>query len=59
MSARADWSVRGRVVTTLHKAKEVRPLVEKCVTIAKRSLPHAEAAQEFDTDAERGSEQWR
>ena len=51
--------VKGRIVTTLHKAKEVRPLVEKCVTIAKRSLPHAEAAREFETDAERGSEQWR
>ena len=51
--------VKGRIITTLHKAKEVRPLVEKCVTIAKRSLPHAEAAREFETDAERGSEQWR
>ena len=30
--------VPGRIVTTLEKAKEVRPLVEKCVTIARRSL---------------------
>ncbi|MCB9875378.1 MAG: 50S ribosomal protein L17, partial [Planctomycetaceae bacterium] len=29
--------VKGRVTTTLHKAKEVRPLVEKCVTIARHS----------------------
>jgi len=29
---------RGRIVTTLQKAKEVRPLVEKCVTIAVKSL---------------------
>ena len=28
--------VKGRIVTTLHKAKEVRPLVEKCITIARR-----------------------
>ena len=30
--------VAGRIVTTLAKAKEVRPLVERCVTIAKRGL---------------------
>ena len=30
--------LRGRIVTTLQKAKEVRPLVEKCVTIAVKSL---------------------
>ncbi len=51
--------VNGRVVTTLHKAKEVRPLVERCITIARRSLPHSEAAREFESDAKRGSEQWK
>ena len=51
--------VKGRVTTTLHKAKEVRPLVEKCVTIARRSLKHQETAREFETDAERGSDQWK
>ena len=51
--------VKGRIVTTLHKAKEVRPLVEKCVTIARRSLRHQEAADQLETDAERGSDQWR
>jgi len=51
--------VKGRIVTTLHKAKEVRPLVEKCITIARRSLKHEEAAEEYATDAKRNSDQWR
>ena len=32
--------VRGRIVTTLQKAKEVRPLLERCITIARRAMPH-------------------
>ena len=51
--------VKGRVITTVEKAKEVRPLVERCITIARRSLQHTEAAQAFATDADRGTEQWR
>ena len=51
--------VKGRIVTTLHKAKEVRPLVEKCITIARKSLTAEKAAAEFATSAERGSEQWK
>jgi len=51
--------VKGRIVTTLHKAKEVRPLVEKCITIARRALPHEDAAAELDTSAERHSDAWR
>ena len=51
--------VKGRVVTTLHKAKEVRPLVERCITIARRSLAASEAARQFETDAERGTEAWK
>src|SRR6056297_3436832 len=54
--------VAGRITTTLHKAKEVRSRVEKCITIAKKSLKHAEEAEKYATSAERGSEeykQWR
>ena len=51
--------VKGRVVTTLQKAKEVRPLVEKCVTIARRSLAAQENARQYAVDAERGSDEWK
>ena len=37
--------VKGRIITTISKAKEVRPLVEKCITIARRALPALEEAQ--------------
>ena len=50
---------KGRVVTTIHKAKEVRPLVEKCITIAKKALPHEDNAEQFASTADRNSEEWR
>jgi large subunit ribosomal protein L17 len=51
--------VRGRIITTLAKAKEVRPLVEKCVTLAKRGVAAEGRAKEFGTAAERGSAEWK
>lgn len=51
--------VRGRIITTLQKAKEVRPLVERCITIARHALPHQEKADEMEPHAERNSDQWR
>ena len=50
---------KGRVVTTIQKAKEVKPLVEKCITIAKKAIPHEQAAEEFATDADRNTEAWK
>lgn len=52
-------AVRGRIITTLPKAKEVRPLVEKCITIARRALPAQEAASQFATSESRGSQAWK
>src|SRR3990172_4266899 len=51
--------IKGRIITTVTKAKEVRPLVEKCITIACKSLTAKEAAGEFGTDADRGTDQWK
>ena len=51
--------VKGRIVTTISKAKEVRPLVEKCITIARRSMAAAEAAEQLESSADRGSQEWK
>jgi large subunit ribosomal protein L17 len=51
--------VKGRIITTIEKAKEVRPLVEKCITIARRALPQLEMADGMEPHADRNSEEWR
>jgi large subunit ribosomal protein L17 len=51
--------VKGRIITTLSKAKEVRPLVEKCITIAKKGLLAEQEAAKHGTNAERNSEPWK
>ena len=51
--------IKGRIITTIEKAKEVRPLVERCITLARRALPALEAADQLEPNAERNSEQWR
>lgn len=52
-------AVKGRIITTITKAKEVRPLVEKCITIAKRTLEAQRKADELEPSAERNSSEWK
>lgn len=49
----------GRIITTIQKAKEVKPMVDRLITIAKKSMPHQETADQFATQAERNSSEWK
>jgi large subunit ribosomal protein L17 len=51
--------VKGRIITTIQKAKEVRPLLERCITLARNVLPHQEAADQLEPAADRHSTEWR
>ena len=49
----------GRIITTLEKAKEVRPLLEKCVTIAKKAQKPIRDAEALTVKADRSSAEWK
>lgn len=51
--------VKGRIITTLEKAKEIRPLVEKCVTLAKKARAIELDAAQYGTEADKQSEAWK
>ena len=51
--------VKGRIITTLQKAKEARRLVERSITVARHALVHLDAAEKLGSNAERGSDEWR
>ncbi|MFQ5732508.1 MAG: bL17 family ribosomal protein [Planctomycetaceae bacterium] len=50
--------VPGRIVTTLPKAKELRPYVERLVTIARKAARIEQQAKQYATEADRNSDEW-
>ncbi len=57
--ASGQAKVPGRIVTTVPKAKELRPFVEKLVTMARRAAKYSAEAAGFASNAERGTDAWK
>ncbi len=51
--------VKGRIITTLIKAKEVKPFIEKCITMAVKEYKAIQEAKKLESKAEKGSTAWK
>lgn len=54
-----EAKVPGRIITTVAKAKELRPRIEKLITSARKAAVVEERAREFESSADRGSDEWK